>query len=87
MELCAWLKTDTWQGAEWRLGPSVPLVEINMEELVPAFSHPQFKDWFSGCGDYRKIPHHRSWMFIFLLITSPCSASTNLRCSAIVLMV
>lgn len=41
MELLAWLRTDTWQGAELHLGLSVPLVEINMEELVPAFSHPQ----------------------------------------------
>lgn len=69
------------------LGLSVPLTEIHMEELVPAFSHPQFEDWFSGFGDYRKIQHHWSWLFIFLLITSLCSCRTGLRCSAIVLMV
>lgn len=69
------------------LGLSVPLTEIHIEELVPAFSHPQFEDWFGGFGDYRKIQHHWSWLFIFLLITSLCSCRTGLRCSAIVLMV
>lgn len=81
------IKDRHWQGAEMHLGLSVPRTEIHMEELVPAFSHPQFWDWFSGFGDYRKTQHHWSWMFIFLLITSPCSTRTGLRCSANVLMV